>query len=430
MGQATLYPTFPSSSTKTNSNTGTIVGTPLIKADGGGHAIGEIAINNVDTQDHKRWFVASYEKAQTGADATYIIADTSLNGSFWHLPTYLENNITIAGNTFTMTGENGATLKGTVLYPASVTITTGTMERGSTYAYEDGGSSKTADPVTNPPIRDNAYINFETSDGDVLVVLTVQKAGPHPSVTRIAGSVSDAVIQVGSMEIALLDTDVFYNGAPYVAPAATVTFVEGDHGTLGGAPVQTVAYGASAIEPVVSADPGYIFTGWDKAFDKVVSSMTVSALYAVDAGLTHHETWLDDYGLPLDGTGAGADEHDGDLDGIPLILEYVLKGSPASPDNHILPEVYLKWIEGEPYMEIHYNQPEGGTGERGYDYVVGGITVAIQTGPGLGVDDWTLESGHFTLVSATSIGDGWERVVLRGTSPVVTREFVRLKVTR
>jgi len=384
----------------------------------------------VETQDHKRWFVASYDTAQTGADATYIIADTSLNGSFWHLPTYLENSITISGNTFTMTGENGATLKGTVLHPANVTISTGTMERGSTYAYEDGGSSQTADPVTNPPIQDNAYINFGTADGDALVVLTVQKSGTHPSVSRLAGSVADATIQVGSLEITLQDTDVLYNGIPYAAPSATVTFDDGGHGTLGGATVQVVPYGGSAIEPVVSVSPGYVFTGWNKAFDKVVKSMTVTALYAVNAGLTHYESWLDGYGLPLDGTGAGADDYDGDRDGLPLIIEYVLNGNPGSPDSHILPEIGIHHEGVQAYLEIRYTQPEGGTGTRGYDYLVDGITVAIQTGPGLGVNDWTVQSGHFSLVSATSLGGGWEEVVLRATAPVVTREFARLKVTR
>jgi hypothetical protein len=56
--------------------------------------------------------------------------------------------------------------------------------------------------------------------------------------------------------------------------------------------------------------------------------------------------------------------------------------------------------------------------------------VAVQTGPGLGVDDWTVEAGHFALVSAIPIGDGWEEVVLRATAPLTTQEFARLKVTR
>jgi hypothetical protein len=417
MGQATLYTTFPSASVTTNLNTGSLSGTPLVMPDGGGHAIAEMAINNVGTQDHKRWFVASYDSALTGADATYIIADTSLNGSYWHLPTYLQNSISISGNTFTVTGENGATLRGTVLYPAGAVITTGTMERGSRY-------------LADPLVQDNAYINFATPDGDCLVVLTVRKSGAHPAVSMVSGNVADATVQVGSLQVTLQDTNVLYDGAPYSAPDATVTFDDGGHGTLGGATVQTVPYGGSAIDPVVSADSGYRFTGWNKAFDKVVKSMTVTALYAIDAGLTHMQSWLDSHGLPLDGTGAGADAHDGDMDGIPLILEYVLKGDPGAPDNHIQPQLAIHQTGGDVYLEIRYNQPEGGSGTRGYDYRVEGITIAVETGPGLGADDWTVASGHFSVVSVTPAGDGWEEVVLRATAPLTTRAFARLKVTR
>lgn len=430
MGQATLYTNFPDDSLTTNNNTGTLVGTPLIKPDGGGHAIAEMVINNVGTQDHKRWFVASYDAAQTGADATYIIADTSLNGSHWQLPTYVKNSVTISGNTFTLTGENGATMQGTVLYPAGATITSGTMARGGRYWYDGGGNGLSADPVENPPVEDNGYINIQGADGDYLVVLTIQKSGTHPAVSQLSGTVADATVQVGGLEVGLQETDVLYNGQPYSAPAATVTFTAGEHGTLGGAAVQEVAYGASAVEPVVDVESGFLFAGWDKSFDRVVKSMQVSALYMPDAGLTHRESWLDSHGLPLDGTGSGADAYDGDGDGMPLLLEYVLNGDPGNSDRGIQPEVTLYEENGDQYLEIRYNQPEGGQGTHGYDYAIDGVSIVVESAAGLGVSDWTVESGHFSLVGTTSLGNGWEEVVLRTTQPMTGRQFIRLQVTR
>ncbi|OVE77552.1 hypothetical protein BVX99_02380 [bacterium F16] len=64
-----------------------------------------------------------------------------------------------------------------------------------------------------------------------------------------------------------------------------VTFVEGANGTRtgGGALVQTIDYGSAATAPVITADSGYTFTGWDIAFENVTSNLTVAAQYSVDA---------------------------------------------------------------------------------------------------------------------------------------------------
>jgi eukaryotic-like serine/threonine-protein kinase len=66
---------------------GKIVGTPAAKPDGGGHVVAEIAANNVGTANQKRRFVADFGKA-SGADAVYVVCDTSDNGNFWQLCTY------------------------------------------------------------------------------------------------------------------------------------------------------------------------------------------------------------------------------------------------------------------------------------------------------------------------------------------------------
>ncbi len=61
----------------------------------------------------------------------------------------------------------------------------------------------------------------------------------------------------------------------------TVTFFSGTHGSINsGDAVQAVAYDHSAISPEVTADSGWVFIGWDVAFDNVKSDLTVTAQYA------------------------------------------------------------------------------------------------------------------------------------------------------
>ncbi|MCD8481768.1 MAG: hypothetical protein LR015_03230 [Verrucomicrobia bacterium] len=201
-GQATVYRTDPNNpdSFVSNQNTGTVVGNPVIKPDGSGHAIAHMAVSNVTTTNHKRWFVSDFNSAATGAEAVMVIADTSDDGVWWQLPTFLNNTITHSGNQFTITGVNGATLRGTVLHPGGTpNISVGTRERGSGYMVLNGGTLAEVSEQ-NPLITENRHLLIQSSgDGDFLVVMTLQPAGvSHPSVSRISGGVSNAVVQVGN----------------------------------------------------------------------------------------------------------------------------------------------------------------------------------------------------------------------------------------
>ncbi|MGC9452415.1 MAG: InlB B-repeat-containing protein, partial [Oceanipulchritudo sp.] len=332
--QATVYPSDPDTVTSWDRNkTGSVVGTPLIKPDGGGHVIGTMAESNLGTTNHKRWLVTDFDRAATGADTTLIVADTSDNGFYWQLPTFVKNGITTSGNTFTITGTNGATLRGTILHPGGTPqITVGTKQRGSHYGLENGGTLATEDPVTNPRIQENRYLYIQGGDGDFLVVMTIVDPGEsHPAVSHLSGTVADATVQVGARTYTLQSDDVLYDGAVYTHPDATVTFDADGKGTLGGAPVQTVAYGASAIAPVVSPYAGYTFLGWNKAFEKVVKSMTVTALY--DAMANDFTAWIADslYGLSGSDRDPGADP---DSDGIANLLEYAFVLNPSLPDGN------------------------------------------------------------------------------------------------
>jgi hypothetical protein len=285
-GQATVYRTNPDNpdSFVSNQNTGSVVGTPLIKPDGGGHAIGHMEVSNVTTNNHKRWVVTDFATAQTGAEAVIVVADTSDDGLWWQLPTFLDNEIVVNGSEFTITGVNGATLRGTILHPGGTpTISIGTRERGAAYALRNGGTLAEVDPDTNPLIAENRHLMIQSGgDGDFLVVMTLQPEGQsHPTVSRLSGGVADAVIQVGTRTYTLQSEDVLYDGAPYVAPDVTVTFVSGGNGTItAGDSIQTLAYGESPVPPVVTANEGFVFLGWDRAVGPVVRDMTITAVYA------------------------------------------------------------------------------------------------------------------------------------------------------
>lgn len=330
--QPTVYPSNPNTLTSSNNNTGFTIGTPLVKTDGGGHAIGYMATSSVGTASHKRWFMADYDESATGADAVFVVADTSGNGMYWQIPTFLENTVSVDGNTFTITGFNGATLRGTILHPGGTpSITTGTRPRGDGYILSEGGTLDTEDSVTNPRIFDNRYLFVHgNGDGSFLVAMTLQASGAHPAVEHLGGGVADAHIQVGGRTYTLLADDILYDGAAYTAPDATVTFDAGPSGTIGtGAAAQTVAYGEAAIAPEVTAAPGFAFAGWDRAFDRVVRGMTVHAVFEpVEILPGSYADWITGRGLSAAEQSPFATPFG---DGIQNLVKYALGLDPAQP---------------------------------------------------------------------------------------------------
>jgi len=175
----TLYPVDPDEKLANNGNAGKIIGTPVVNSDGSGHCTLAIAQNNVGTNNHTRRFLTAFD---TGADAAFVIADTSDDGKFWQLATLATNTIATGKNTFTISSPNGDSMKGTVLYPAEVTFKTGTRARGS-------------DAVG---VTENSFIHFSSDDGDYVVVLTLAAKGkPHPA-TSFTGTLAGGTVKVGS----------------------------------------------------------------------------------------------------------------------------------------------------------------------------------------------------------------------------------------
>ncbi|ADL50769.1 cell wall/surface repeat protein [Clostridium cellulovorans 743B] len=83
--------------------------------------------------------------------------------------------------------------------------------------------------------------------------------------------------------------------ATYVISQYTVTFRDYD-GTVIGTP-QTVDYGAVATAPTSPLRTGFVFVGWDKSFDNIISDLTVTATY----GIRYYTVLFKDY----DGTVIG-----------------------------------------------------------------------------------------------------------------------------
>lgn len=200
-GQNTLYPVSPSTVTSVNSISslsGSIAAPPVSKRDGGGHLVSEISTNNLGVNDHKRRFIADHSPA-SGAAAVYVISDSSTNGQYWQLNTVENNLITTSGNTFTVHGAGGNTMRGTILYPTSnFRFSVGTRPRGSNYS----------------SYANNNFVHFQSDDGCYLVVLTCIRAGQsHPVVSATgswAGPSPVGTVTAGNLSVHLNGDAVTY----------------------------------------------------------------------------------------------------------------------------------------------------------------------------------------------------------------------------
>ena len=184
----TLYAADPDGPLRSNSNSGKLVGTPVIKPDGGGNVVASIGQNNVGVKNHTRRFLADYSRA-AGVDGAYVICDTSDDGAFWQLCTLATNKIATGGNIFTIESPGGETLRGTVLYPAAdAKLNTGTRPRGS-----EAGT-----------VKDNNFVHCQSGDGCYVVVLTLAGRGqmhPVPTAKGTWGKTPSGTVTVGRVNV-------------------------------------------------------------------------------------------------------------------------------------------------------------------------------------------------------------------------------------
>jgi len=204
LSQSALYGYNPGiASPVFSTENATLVGSPKIYSDGSGYIIAETDSGHFLTNYHKRWFAASYDKTASGAEAVYIIADESDNGSYFQISTFVGNEIEVDGNTFEIISGNNYSMKGTILYPVfGLNVQTGEKFRSGNYGYVEGDSA----------ITTNKYIHFQGNDGKFVVVLTINPADrSHPDVHFTGELMTGANIMVNDKVFGIKQESIDFN---------------------------------------------------------------------------------------------------------------------------------------------------------------------------------------------------------------------------
>jgi hypothetical protein len=192
---------------------------------GGGYVVAKAQpFSDVGVRDHVRRFIADY-RPETGAEAAWLVHDTSANGRIWRLNTAgvladgrPYNVITHDDASATFTIENrftGHRLVGRVLHPAKPVFRTGTFKRGSVMSVpldlKGPGASCT----------ENAWIDFASADGAFVVALTLHRGKQAAPASSISAPGS-AGFQPASVTTAAPTREVRIGRAAYTLAADTV----------------------------------------------------------------------------------------------------------------------------------------------------------------------------------------------------------------
>ncbi|MCD8481506.1 MAG: PKD domain-containing protein [Verrucomicrobia bacterium] len=141
-------------------------------------------------------FFVDYSGA-SGAEGLFIVADSSQNGRFWRLNTAGMHDIMTGDNQFTIQSPTGERMVVTVVHPQSVTFRTGTFLRDG--AMDNGDKFPFGDEI----FTHNKWIDFQSQDGEFLVVMTVlEEHQPIPSITA-PGTGLFRTLQVGGQTITI-----------------------------------------------------------------------------------------------------------------------------------------------------------------------------------------------------------------------------------
>jgi len=157
------------------------------------------------------------------------------------------------------------------LYPASYTFNDvdddHTIEANfvsNTYTIDTSATgSGTIDPDVTVDYGNDVTINYAPSTGYHVFSVTVD------------GSPVDVGTYPGSYTFSAVDADHTIS-VVFAIISYRVEFLDFDGTSLN---VQWVHYGAGATAPGAPARPGFTFAGWDKAFNHITGSLTVTALY-------------------------------------------------------------------------------------------------------------------------------------------------------
>ncbi|MFW6066092.1 MAG: PEP-CTERM sorting domain-containing protein, partial [Planctomycetota bacterium] len=184
-GQTAMFPADPETWDYHDSSTGELVD-HFFAPDGSGYSV--IDGSSVGTEDHRRRFIADYNEA-TGAEAVFIVADTSSNGEFWRLSTGGMNNVATSDDGFEISSPDGHKLIATILHAGEdgegYYVSTDTWERHWEFNYE------------GEVFDSNKCIDLKAVEGDLLVVLSLVREGQSAPTVSSEGDGVFRTVNVG-----------------------------------------------------------------------------------------------------------------------------------------------------------------------------------------------------------------------------------------
>ena len=191
-GQTNLFPGPITPKDKGNRSSGEFLSFES-HDDGNGYSCGKGSSTGV--VDHKRCFKVDYS-GKSGAEAVFVVSDSSQNGSIWRLNTPEFNTIETHENGFTITTPGGASLRGHVLkVNRPLRLQTGQVKYGGETVNHNTGIN-----YRGGNYKYNNWVDIE-NEGNIVVVLTLQPKGrKHPEVS--AGA-SEHEILVGGQSVVL-----------------------------------------------------------------------------------------------------------------------------------------------------------------------------------------------------------------------------------
>ena len=254
-GASTLSPDDPADVTALLDPINNSVADTLLRSAGDGYLIFKSDQIETGVESVTRRYAVDYDSALSGAAVTVIISDDAPNAAWWRLNTPAFNTITTddAARTFTFTSPDGKTMRGKVLWPATVAFRKNTAVFDRTHVrfpfkginYVDSPASWLMNYTTG-----NNWVDFATPDGRAVVALTVVDAGlPHPAVTS-TGTGNNQTVTVGSRVFTFAGDTIAATG--WERPALAITSpAPGQNFNAGPAPVTlagtTLSGGSAAV---------------------------------------------------------------------------------------------------------------------------------------------------------------------------------------
>jgi hypothetical protein len=173
-GQTNLFPAGNPEKKKNSDATGILEDYGFCPH-GSGYAIGSGSCLGVE--NHRRYFAAHYDN-KCGAEALFVVTDSSSNGTRWRLNTPAFNDIELAEDGFKIVGPNGASLRAKVFkQPAPLKIDTGRVRYGGSTTSNNPGIYYHGKKYSH-----NKWVDIYC-DGIMGVAITLQKKGnKHPEI--------------------------------------------------------------------------------------------------------------------------------------------------------------------------------------------------------------------------------------------------------